>query len=360
MNAKERYLAVFQENKRQKLDKVPTFVQYVQEEFINLHKEKILGNYNGLLFNNLYYDIPFILGFDSIFAPFPPSIKFKSISVKSNDGNEIKIGLDGESIKKESAYYQGGYLCNLSILEEMENNIKIFDNTENIKKVMNYYEKLSTKIFPVLMVDGIFDKVWRSMGMALFSKHFKTNSNFYQKVVRFYAKILEINLEGLLNSFNNKKWVVSILDDIAYKRNLMISPSRWREDYLDKYKKVTNMINDAGLVPQIHSDGDVTELVPYLKEAGFRGLQGWEGGCDPFYINENYPDFVVIGFGDVSYILPHGKKAEVEAHVKNLMDALKGNRHFIIGPSTIIFKEIPLENVTTFIKASERLGTYSK
>ena len=78
----------------------------------------------------------------------------------------------------------------------------------------------------------------------------------------------------------------------------------------------------------------------------------------PYYINDIFPDFIVVGFGDVHEILPFGTPEQIDAHVKNLMDALKDNRHFIIGPSTVIFKEIPLKNVQIFIESIKKYGKY--
>ena len=106
----------------------------------------------------------------------------------------------------------------------------------------------------------------------------------------------------------------------------------------------------------IHSGWDI--LIPSIIKAGFRGLQGWEGGCDPFYINDHFPDFVVIGFGDVSQILPFGTAEQIDVHVRELMNALKENRHYVLGPSTVIFKEIPLENVKIFMAAAKKYGKY--
>jgi uroporphyrinogen decarboxylase len=113
------------------------------------------------------------------------------------------------------------------------------------------------------------------------------------------------------------------------------------------------------MISQIHTDGDATELVPSLIKAGFRGLQGFEGGCDPIYINEQHPDFVIIGFGDVSYTLPYGTCDQIELHVRKLLNVLKENKHFILGPSTVIFKEIPLENVRIFMNAARNYGKYN-
>ena len=128
---------------------------------------------------------------------------------------------------------------------------------------------------------------------------------------------------------------------------------------MPSYNKITSLIGDTGLIPQIHSDGDTTELISLLQETGFQGLQGWEGGCDPYYINDNFPEFVVIGFGDVSNILPYGSKESIINHVKDLMTALKENRHFVIGPSTVCHEKIPLENIKCFNLAAEKFGKYS-
>ena len=124
------------------------------------------------------------------------------------------------------------------------------------------------------------------------------------------------------------------------------------------YKEINSLISDASMISQIHTDGDATELISSFKKAGFLGLQGFEGGCDPYFVNEHHPDFVIVGFGEVSYVLPYGSSNEIELHVKELLDALKENKHFIIGPSTVIFKEIPLENVNKFINAAKTYGKY--
>ncbi len=87
MNACERYLAVFNDYERKKLDRVPTHVQYIRDEFVIQHKDALLENYKGKLFNIPYFDIPFVLGFDAIFVSFPSSVKINSIKIKDSKGN---------------------------------------------------------------------------------------------------------------------------------------------------------------------------------------------------------------------------------------------------------------------------------
>ena len=103
----------------------------------------------------------------------------------------------------------------------------------------------------------------------------------------------------------------------------MISKDRWNQDFLSYYTNIISKIKDANLIAQIHTDGDPTELIPSFQKAGFKGLQGWEGGADPEYINDKFPTFVIIGFGDVSYTLPFGDQKQVKNHVKELINIFK-------------------------------------
>jgi len=359
MNCCERYLAVYDEHERKKLDRVPTHVQYIREEFIDKNKEIILRDYNGELFNDLYFDIPRVLGFDSVFAPFPPSFRFKSVKIDNEEGKSFRIREDGQVTRSKTTFYEGGYIKNLEILNEIKASVKIIENHELINKVITRYEKISSQIFPVLMVDGIFDRVWKSMGIKDFSYHFKKKSILYRELIEFYANLTQINILGLINATGSRGKVLTLLDDVAYKGYTMISPERWEKDFMPHYKNINSIISNANLIPQIHTDGDATDLIPSFKKAGFRGLQGFEGGCDPGYINEQHPDFVLIGFGDVSYTLPYGTIDEIELHIRKLLDILKENRRFILGPSTVIFKEIPLKNVKKFMSTAKLFGKYN-
>jgi AcrR family transcriptional regulator len=356
MNSKERYISVY--NDRNKLDRVPTFVQHFLNDFTDMHKNTVLSNKGPGPFDNPYLDIPYLLGFESIFAFIPSPLKFHSTKVKLDDGSSVRIKEDGQLINRQSTYYEGGYINSLDILNDIKSNQRIYNREKEIKQTLVIHDKASPKIFPVIAVDGIFDHTWQAMGMNVFSRNFRKKTKLYRELVKFYAEIAKINIQALIENKEDRVLVVNILDDLAFKGRTMISPQRWNEDFLPLYKEITSMISDAGMIPQIHTDGDVTEIIPSLIKAGFKGLQGWEGGCDPYYINDNFPDFVIIGFVDVHKILPFGTKEEIENHVIELMDALKENRHFIIGPSTVIFKEIPLKNVELLINSVRKYGQY--
>ncbi len=372
MKAYERYCAVFDDNSRKLLDRVPSFVQYVRNDFIQQHRNELKTDFEGKQKISKFWppilwstrmSSPIELGFDSYFAVSIPSAIIKPIRIKTETGKKIFINASGQS-KSVSGYYNEGHIQSLDILERLQDNLIIREGIRGNMFLYKQYQRISDICYPILQVPGVFDRVWQAMGMKKFSYHFRKKTKLYTELIKFYAVIMKHNVKGMINTIQFlgkecKLKVINILDDLAFKDRPMISPQRLREDFFPCYKEVTTMIKDAGLIPQMHSDGDMTTLIPMLQEAGFLGLQGWEGLADPYVVNEQFPDFVVIGFGDISDILPFGSTDNVEKHVKNLMDALKENRHFIIGPSSVLYKGIPLKNVTTFIQAVHKYGKYN-
>lgn len=360
MNPKERFLAVYSETERKKLDRVPSFVQYVRPEFISQNEDLLFGSYQEELFYNLRFDAPLVLGFDAVFADIPHSASCSQVELTDKAGKKHITSTSGQVSKEVGQFYNQGLLFSMENLEKLRETLKISDASDSIRKTISFYESVSNKIFPVVAIGGIFDDTWMAMGMTDFSINYRKKTRLYSEVLKFFAEVMIGNVQGLIDATNGRAGVVNLLDDVAFKGRTMISPERWLEDIGPYYKKVNKMIHDAGMVAQLHTDGDVTELIPAFQQVGFQGLQGWEGGMDPVKANEQFPDFVVVGFGDVGDVLPFGTPQIIENHVKTLMDALKENRHFVIGPSTVIVKEMPYSNVLNFMAAIKKYGLYSK
>lgn len=358
MNARERYLAVYDEDERQKLDRVPTFVQGVKGEFMQKHEEEMFDTWEGDLIYDINLDSAIVMGFDATFADVPDNIRCEGAELTDKDGNKHKVGISGKYNDTGSTYYHKGLLYSQENLDELWASIKRVDNSEGIKKQIEHYEKVADKIFPVIKVGGIFDKVWMGMQMKYFARHYRKKTKLYKDIIKYFGDLMIGKIEAIIEATGGRAGIINILDDVAYKGNPMLSPQRFEEDFGEYYTKACKMIRDEGMIAQIHTDGDVTELIPSFQKVGFQGLQGWEGGVDPNDTVKNYPDFVAIGFGDVSYIIPHGTREEIEEHVKELMDALKENRHYIFGPSTVIQGDDPIENVRLFMECGKKYGKY--
>jgi hypothetical protein len=358
MNAKERYLAVFDENQRKKLDHVPTFVQYLRPEFVELHRHKFVDEKVPFQSNVSRFNEAYIMGFESVFANVHPGFRVSQVEVENEQGEKVIISWNGQKPATSMGFYEGGYFSSLENLYKVKETLRIVDDSEGIKNLMDQFDKISPYMFPVIGTGGIFDTLWQSMGFKNFSRHYRKNSKLYQELIKYFAELTLISIQAVVDALGSRPGVFCILDDIAFKGRPMLSPERWEQDFGKYYKKFCSILIDAGMKVQLHSDGDMTKMIPYLKKVGISGLQGWEGGADPIIINEKHPDFVIIGFGDISQILPFGSKDEIFNHVKELMDVLKENRHFIIGPSSVIYEGIPFENVEYFIEATRHFGKY--
>jgi hypothetical protein len=356
MNHKERFLAVFSED--QALDRVPTFVQGIKGEFIAKHEEQLFADDSLDLTFNPEFDACQVLGFDGKFSGLPSPVGHDPVQLPDVDGTLHAVGLGATVGKEGSSFYHQGLLHSLESLELLRSAVKYTDAADRIKQEMAYHDSLREHIFPVTFMGGIFDTMWMAMGMKDFGRNYNKRTPLYLETIRFYGEIMAKNVEAIIDAVGNAPGVICIGDDVAFKGHPMIAPDRWEQDIGPYYKTVCDMMRDAGIVPLMHTDGDITDIVPAFQRVGIRGVQGWEGGADPQYINDHFPDFYVIGFGDVGEVLPFGTPDQIDAHVKKLMDALKENRHYIFGPSTVIVKEMPLENVQRFMAAGLKYGQY--
>jgi hypothetical protein len=361
MDARERFLAVFSPTERKRLDRVPTFVQGILGGFIDKNEAALFDNYSGELVYDPNYDAALVLGFEAKFASFPQPISHEPFELLDKDGKKYSTGLGATIGKEGTSFYHRGLLWCLENLETMRAALKIMPLEQlktQLKLTFNHYERIGKVIFPVHFMGGIFDTMWMAMGMNEFSKHYRLRDKLYLETIRFYGENMGTVIEKTIEATGGRAKVICIGDDVAFKGSPMISPERWETDIGPYYKKACTMMRDAGIIPLMHTDGDITRLLPAFQRVGLAGVQGWEGGMDPVFVNEHFPDFGVIGFGDVGQVLPFGTPAQIDAHVKGLMAALKQNRHYVFGPSTVIQKEVPIENARLFTAAGRKYGRY--
>jgi hypothetical protein len=358
MHAKERLLSLFDDGAGQELDRVPTFVQAVNPDFIARNEEALFSDEAFEYTNNPWIDAALVLGFDGIFGDFPSAFTYEPVQVTGSDGKKHAINTEGREYHEGTRFYKGGLLTSQDILDKIRATVKPVMDIRPMQASIDHGEALARRIFAVPKTGGIFSRVLLAMGYKDFSIHYRKNTRFYRDTIKFRADLLRTEVEYLVAGGGKKAGAFFIADDIAYKGRPMIPPDRFLSDFGPHYKEILGIARDAGIVPLLHTDGDITDMVPAFQRVGFRGVQGWEGGCDPRIINDRFHDFGIIGFGDMNDVLPFGTEARIEAHVKDLMAALKANRHFAIGPSSVVNATMPIENVRSFVRDAKIFGAY--
>jgi len=195
------------------------------------------------------------------------------------------------------------------------------------------------------VVSQPFKLAWRLRGMHNVFMDFLKNpaliNEIYDHLYSFVAaKARYMVREGVD--------IIKIIGDLGMQDKLMISPSTWRK--FDK-PRLGNLISQLKSInPKLkvfmHTDGDVSEIISDIIEVGVDILNPIQPECmNPVDIKRQYGDKLVLHGGvSLQKTLPAGSPEDVEKEVRYLIKNCNINGGFIIGPSNVIFKEIPLEN----------------
>ena len=108
----------------------------------------------------------------------------------------------------------------------------------------------------------------------------------------------------------------TVAEDMSYNHGPMLSRELFDEFVAPYYRELTNAMAARGIIPFVDSDGDVTELIPWLRRVGVRGILPLErmAGVDVARIRKDHPDFLMIGAYDktVMHAGPGPMRAEFE------------------------------------------------
>jgi len=359
MNAKERYLAVLDDNKRKELDRVPTFVQYIRPEFVELHQQKFVNMRVPFKSDISRFKDAYLMGFESVFANFHPGLRVSRVEVEDEKGEKVLVAWNGQPPMKRMGYYKRGLFFSIDNLNKVRETMRKVDDSAEIQKTMDHYERISSYIFPVIEIGGIFDTLWQSMGFKNFSYHHRKNSKLYRELVKYFAELTLIRVQSIIDATGSRAGVLNINDDIAFKGRSMISPERWEQDIGIYYKEICSIISDAGMKTTMHTDGDITTLLDFIVESGFDALQCLELPLvDPRYVKKKVGDkLCLIGNIDTKHILVEASKEEVEEAVKDAIKDMGYGGGFMISSSNF-HPGMKIDRIKWMVEAGKKFGVY--
>lgn len=142
---------------------------------------------------------------------------------------------------------------------------------------------------------------------------------------------------------------MTFAEDMSYNLGPMLSEDMYNEFLLPYYNQTVPFIESVGTIPLIDTDGQLEDMIPWLKKAGIRGALPLErkAGVDVNRIRENHPDFLVIGAYDkmVMDISEEAMREEFE----RLMPAMKSGG-FIPSVDHQTPPGVSLENYKIYVK----------
>jgi hypothetical protein len=125
---------------------------------------------------------------------------------------------------------------------------------------------------------------------------------------------------------------IRFADDWGSQRDLLISPQMWRELFKPLYREYCQKIHAAGKFVFMHSDGNITKIIPDLIEIGVDALNSQLFCMDIEALAAAYRGKITFwGEIDRQQILPFGKVEDVYAAVRRVRTALDDGRGGVIA-----------------------------
>ena len=125
-----------------------------------------------------------------------------------------------------------------------------------------------------------------------------------QDLTDFNLRILDQVDEACVPTF------ATIAEDMSYNHGPMISEQHFDAFIAPYYRQIIPRLLERDVIPIVDTDGDVTQLVPWLQREGVWGVLPLErqAGVDGMAIRKQYPDVRLIGHYD-KMVMDRGEEA---------------------------------------------------
>ena len=197
---------------------------------------------------------------------------------------------------------------------------------------------------------GFFDRGWALRGMENFLVDFIVNPAFVDEL---FENLTEHYLV-LINRIARYPFDgIRFADDWGHQRGILIGAERWRKFVKPGLKKIFAHAQSLGLTVMVHSDGDVSELIPDLIEMGvqiFNPLQ--PEAMNVLEIKHTYGKELCLNGGiSTQLTLPLGTEKDVHREVAACLQLLGAGGGYVAGPAKAIMEDVPLANAAVLIDA---------
>ncbi len=171
--------------------------------------------------------------------------------------------------------------------------------------------------------------------------------------------LLAIGLESLrrTNTYDTGVWIA---DDMCNANGPMFSPLTFEKIFLPIYKDMISKLKAAGTARVVlHCDGNLTDLLDMLIEAGFDGINPVERNAG-LIVEKLVPKYhgklFFIGGVCNTQILPNGSDNEIRRHVETIIDA-GAEGGLVIGTHSV-GPDIPIQNYELYRRIFIEKGVY--
>ncbi|MEA4890527.1 MAG: uroporphyrinogen decarboxylase family protein [Clostridiaceae bacterium] len=170
-------------------------------------------------------------------------------------------------------------------------------------------------------------------------------------------KVLEYNCRQIRTALPNADEITYFGDDLGIQTGLAIGAEKWRKYLKPCYRKMYQMVRDAGKLVYMHSDGRIIDIMPDLQECGVNMI-------NPQFRANGLDDLARVCRGKIPInldldrqLFPFATPSQLDDHVRACVEALflpQGG----LGLNIEFNYEIPLENMDAVLSAARKYRMY--
>jgi len=203
------------------------------------------------------------------------------------------------------------------------------------------YKKLNG-FFTVGCLEGPFSLVTRLKSFEEAMLDLKMRRSTYSMVISMLLQRLRDIMPFVKkNSF----MAIAILDDIAGRQGLMISPSDFENVLYPFYQSAVKIVKEHGLYAFFHSDGNICDILEHIIDAGFDCFHcvDAQAGMDLNKLSEECGENIAF-MGHVDILAWNEDRIDFE--IERAKKKFCGGG-LILGSSCGISKEVPIGKIRT-------------
>ena len=209
-------------------------------------------------------------------------------------------------------------------------------------------------------VGGIFESAWALYGLDKFLIDLYDRPEIPCAIMDCYTDLMIANVHSLMKTCSGKIDMVYTYDDVATQNGLMMSPAMWRKFILPRHVRLNQVIKSYGLPIMYHSCGAiiplVNELISEMHIDVLNPLQPRAKGMDMPRIKADFGSRVAFHGGiDLQQTMAQGSPADVQAEVRDRLEALSSGGGYICTTAHYMQADTPLENIIALYTAPRTL-----
>jgi uroporphyrinogen-III decarboxylase len=196
---------------------------------------------------------------------------------------------------------------------------------ESVKPLLPKYEKGD---FPLrVWLDGFF---WYPRKLFGIEPHLFAFYDYPELMHAINEDLTDFNIRAVNALYEiMTPDIIGIAEDMSYNHGPMLSHDLFTEFIAPYYTRLSKVIKQRDTKLMIDSDGNITDMIPWMMDAGIEGVYPLErqANVDIVQIRAKYPRFLMMGGYD-KMVMPLGEAA-MKAEFERIMPVVRSGGYIM-------------------------------